>query len=88
MSWRGNATEPDPALAQFNPKVWNLSAGIHTIYLIEREPMSIESVTFNPAAAPTPTPTPGPSPTPSVKPVVKVIAPPEVDIQVEQSPAP
>ena len=68
VTWRGNATR---LAAQFNPKIWNLTTGVHTLYLIEREPLSITSITFKSAASPTPTPAPTATPTPTPKPPVQ-----------------
>jgi len=72
VNWRGPQGR---ALApQFAPKVWDLSAGTHTLYIVEREPAQIRSVTFALANSA------------EVEYVVQVIAPPQVPVQVLQSP--
>jgi hypothetical protein len=65
VTWRGanSTTTSVPSGAQFNPKIWTLAAGLHTLYIDVREAGSgIQTVQFVLAVAgPTPTPTPTPS---------------------------
>ena len=35
VTWRGNGT---PENSQFDPKIFNLTAGSHTFYIVGREP--------------------------------------------------
>jgi hypothetical protein len=61
VTWRGanSTTTAVPSGAQFNPKIWTLAAGVHTLYIDVREAGSgIQTVQFVLAVAPTPTPTP------------------------------
>lgn len=62
VTWRGTATGANPP--QYNPKVWHLTKGLHTLYLVEREPAIVTSVTFKSTPVPTPTPSPSATPTP------------------------
>ena len=46
VSWRGTGTFNAP---QFNPKVWNLKAGEHTLYIRGREAgMQVDAITIVP----------------------------------------
>jgi hypothetical protein len=48
-TWRGNATSGPP---QFSPKVFNLTAGAHQLYVRGREPnVQLQSFTISPAGA-------------------------------------
>jgi hypothetical protein len=68
VSWRGSGEPADP---EFSPKLWRLSEGVHTLYVIGREPrVQIDSLVISAMAAPTPTPTPTPQPTPTPGPSV------------------
>jgi hypothetical protein len=67
LAWRGNSTSSDLSQAEFNPKIWTLPLGAHTLFVRQREPASIRSVTFR-LATPSPTPTPAPTPSPSASP--------------------
>lgn len=64
VSLRGNGTFDNN---QFDPKVFNLSAGDHTLYIVGREPgtqlqqLRLESYSANPSISPTPTVTPTPT---------------------------
>jgi hypothetical protein len=67
VSWRGSSP---PDGAQFNPKVWNLNAGLHTLIVRGREGgAQFESIKVIPQVVPTPTPTPTPMPTPTPEPM-------------------
>jgi hypothetical protein len=75
VTWRGanSTTTSVQSGAQFNPKIWTLAAGLHTLYIDVREPgTGIQTVQFLAVAGPTPTPTPTPTPSPTPTPTVSL----------------
>ena len=49
VNWRGNG-DPEPSTSQFKPKTFTLSAGEHKLIIVGREPMSLKTVSIEPAA--------------------------------------
>jgi len=62
VSWRGDG---EPGSPEFAPKLWHLSAGTHSLFIVGRESnVAIDAIVISKFEEPTPTPTPTATPTP------------------------